>query len=114
MINSRIANGARKYLVQREFPYDRCILGYTEIIIRANGDLHPGCYELGPTGNILDQSLLEILTADASGTTTRSMFNLQCSKCLIGWQTSMVFERPLANIGYALKRLRTKQTASAN
>jgi len=110
LASESVLEGARDYLVHGDFPYRKCVLGYTEIIIRANGDVHPGCYELGPTGSILRSSLQDVLSSEGTAVMTRDMFNLKCSGCLIGWQTSRAFERPIGNLAYVRRRLRGLRT----
>jgi MoaA/NifB/PqqE/SkfB family radical SAM enzyme len=105
LISRSIAAGARAYLVRRRFPFSRCILGFTDVHIRANGDVHPGCYQLGPTGNVLESSLGDILQSASASALARRMYRLDCSGCLIGWQTSRVFQRPLGNLAYVRRRL---------
>ena len=105
-ISPSIAQGARAYMVDKVYPFRHCILGYTELRITAGGDVHTTCFELGPVGNILRTPLREILAEPSTSALTREMYRLKCSRCMVGWQTSRVFEHPWNNVSYILKRTR--------
>jgi MoaA/NifB/PqqE/SkfB family radical SAM enzyme len=42
-----------------------CVLGYLQVFVLSNGDVLTGCYPLPPVGNILKNSLREVVESQA-------------------------------------------------
>lgn len=100
-----LAEGCRRYLVDREYPLDHCLHGFLSLLIRANGDVTLGCYDKKSLGNVLRSPLPAILRASSSRSEAGSMFRLECERCVCGWAVSHVFAHPLPNLAYARGRL---------
>ena len=107
LMTRSMADGVRTYMVKRAYPFRHCVVGFTEVRITANGDVYNPCFELGPVGNILRESLRDILAPERIRKSAMEMYRLNCSLCLIGWQTSRTFEHPWANLSYINKRVRS-------
>ncbi len=108
MTTRSVAADARTFLTKQEYPFRHCLLGYAETRIVSNGDVYGPCFEYGALGNVLRDPLNAILAPERTAPGARRMFRLDCSRCLLGWQMSSVFERPWANLPYAAKRLRSR------
>jgi MoaA/NifB/PqqE/SkfB family radical SAM enzyme len=109
MISRAIAQGSKQYLKTRVYPEHRCVLGYVQLIIRANGDVYLGCHDLEPVGNVVHDSLGRILSSSAAAETARRMYALEFDKCPCGWQVDRAYSHPLSILPYIGKRLTTRQ-----
>ncbi len=58
-----------------------CVLGYTTLYIASDGAVRSGCYVLPPLGNVLQQSLKEILDGEAYARRCQAMLRLDCPGC---------------------------------
>lgn len=106
-ISPALARAAREYLVERVYPQGVCALGYVQLQVRANGDLLTGCYELKPLGNVLTQSVEEILGSAEYQERLRRMLRMDCPGCVCGWQISYLAQRPLGSLQYIRSRMAT-------
>ena len=104
-LTSSLADGCREYLTHRRYPMHHCLHGYVSLLIRSNGDLTLGCYQKKPLGNILEQPLSTILVASLVRAEARSMFELDCERCVCGWAISYVLAHPVPNATYAFRRV---------
>lgn len=105
-VTNSLADACREYLVNRRYPFKRCLHGFVSLLIRANGDLTLGCYEKEPVGNVIQESIPEILGSAFAHAEAKSMFRLECNRCICGWQVSHVLAHPGSNVRYVRSRLR--------
>lgn len=108
-LTESLATGCHEYLVDRRYPIRHCVQGYFALLIRANGDVTLGCYEQHPVGNVLSETLPEIMASMRRHEEAKAMFQLECGRCVCGWAISHVFRHPISNVGYALKRVATRE-----
>lgn len=104
-MSSSLAEAALNYLIHRVYPQEACVLGHIQLQVRANGDLLSGCYDLKPIGNILDQSVAEILGSTEYRQRLRQMLAMDCPGCVCGWQISYLAQRPLGSLPYVIRRM---------
>jgi len=107
MISRPIAEGARRYIRDGTYPEPVCVLGYVQVIIRANGDLHLGCHDLRPVGNIRQSTLSDIFRSSVAADTAKQMYRLGFAKCPCSWQVDRAYSHPLESLPYIGKRLAT-------
>jgi len=96
-----IAN-ACKFMRERKFEFNHCILGYIEIIIDSKGDVRTGCNVFKPVGNILEHQLRDVLDHHDYRNSTRKMFNLDCGLCSCSYGTSAMYNKPWYIANYIL------------
>jgi len=89
-----LISNARKFMRERKFEFNHCILGYIETIIDSKGDVRSGCNVFKPVGNILDQPLGEVLKHRDYLDSVGKMFNLDCGLCSCGFGTSAMYSKP--------------------
>lgn len=80
-----------------------CTLGYSVIDFDPFGNVYPGCWVLGPVGNIRSRPLSEILSSEEYRERIVQMFKKQCPGCACGYQTNLLF-----NLESLLKEIRWK------
>jgi len=75
-----------------------CVLGYLQVFVISNGDVLTGCYPLKPVGNILKDSLENILASDEYAQQAQAMIRRECPGCTCGVESSLAMKhavRPL-------------------
>ena len=107
IISHAIAKGSMDWLSRSKYPSARCIQGYLYLIVRNNGDVHIGDYELPAIGNVLLDPLKNILCSNVSEITARKLFALDDDKSPCGWQVDHAYSHPWQMIPYIVKRLST-------
>ncbi len=76
---------ALSYMKTRRFRFRNCFQGYNALYVSSSGDLRSGCLVFQPVGNVLQQSLAEILHSAAYRQSLKDMFDLKCSLCTCGY-----------------------------
>lgn len=82
-----------------------CVLGYTQVFVLSNGDVLTGCYPLKPVGNILKDSLANILASEAYSRQCVSMIRRECPGCTCGVETSLAMQHAASSAFFEIGRL---------
>lgn len=83
-----------------------CILGYTQVFVMSNGDVLTGCYPLPPVGNILRQTLAEVLASEAYVRQAGAMVRRECPGCTCGVESSLAMQHGISSAFFELSKLR--------
>jgi MoaA/NifB/PqqE/SkfB family radical SAM enzyme len=82
-----------------------CVLGYTQVFVLSNGDVLTGCYPLKPVGNILRDSLENVLASEAYARQSVAMVRRECPGCTCGVETSLAMKHAASSVFFELGRL---------
>jgi MoaA/NifB/PqqE/SkfB family radical SAM enzyme len=82
-----------------------CVLGYLQVFVLSNGDVLTGCYPLKPVGNILKDSLENILASDAYASQAQAMIRRECPGCTCGVESSLAMKHAASSAMFELSRL---------
>jgi len=82
-----------------------CVLGFRQVFVISNGDVLTGCYPLKPVGNILKDSLKNILASDAYLQQAAAMVRRECPGCTCGVETSLSMKHAASSAIFELGRL---------
>jgi MoaA/NifB/PqqE/SkfB family radical SAM enzyme len=82
-----------------------CVLGYLQVFVLSNGDVLTGCYPLPPVGNILRDSLANVLASDAYTRQCVAMIRRECPGCTCGIESSLAMKNAASSAFFELKRL---------
>lgn len=82
-----------------------CVLGYLQVFVLSNGDVLTGCYPLKPVGNILQDSLENILASEAYARQAEAMIRRECPGCTCGVESSLAMKHAAASAMFELSRL---------
>ena len=82
-----------------------CVLGYLQVFVLSNGDVLTGCYPLKPVGNILTNSLAEVLASDAYVQQAEAMVRRECPGCTCGIESSLAMKHAASSAMFELSRL---------
>lgn len=103
-----ILDSYKSYLLNNcRIDIKHCMLGYFMVNILSNGDVETGCSYVKPIGNILSNSLNDIITKRDFMGYVKKMFDIDCKKCSCGMEISLAYHTPIRNIPYIIKRLVT-------
>jgi MoaA/NifB/PqqE/SkfB family radical SAM enzyme len=83
-----------------------CVLGYLQVFVMSNGDVLTGCYPLNPVGNILRDSLANILASEAYSRQCVAMIRRECPGCTCGIESSLAMKHAASSALFELKRLK--------
>ncbi len=86
-----------------------CVLGYLQVFVLSNGDMLTGCYPLNPVGNILRDSLANILASEAYSRQCEAMIRRECPGCTCGIESSLAMKHAASSALFELKRLKVRQ-----
>jgi MoaA/NifB/PqqE/SkfB family radical SAM enzyme len=87
-----------------------CVLGYLQVFVLSNGDVLTGCYPLKPVGNILRDSLKNILASEEYRHQCEAMIRRECPGCTCGIESSLAMKHALSSAFFELGRLTTRST----
>jgi MoaA/NifB/PqqE/SkfB family radical SAM enzyme len=87
-----------------------CVLGYLQLFVLSNGDVMTGCYSLKPVGNILRETLANVLASEAYARQCVAMVRRECPGCTCGVESSLAMKYAGSSAFFHLKRL----TGSSN
>ena len=82
-----------------------CVLGYLQVFVLSNGDVLTGCYPLPPVGNILKQSLQEVLDSEAYTNQAKAMVRRECPGCTCGVESSLAMKNAFASAAHYMGQL---------
>lgn len=85
-----------------------CVLGYLQVFVLSNGDVLTGCYPLKPVGNILRNSLADILASEEYSVQSRAMIRRECPGCTCGVESSLAMRHAASSAFFELGRLATQ------
>lgn len=101
----------RKYYNKEPLAEPACVLGYTQVFVISNGDVLTGCYPLAPVGNILRDSLGNILASEAYVSQCAAMVRRECPGCTCGVETSLAMKHAVSSALFEIGRLRHRSPA---
>jgi MoaA/NifB/PqqE/SkfB family radical SAM enzyme len=91
-----------------------CVLGYLQVFVLSNGDVLTGCYPLKPVGNILRDSLENILASEAYARQCAAMIRRECPGCTCGVESSLAMKHAASSALFELSRLTRRQNGDRN
>jgi hypothetical protein len=83
-----------------------CVLGYLQVFVLSNGDVLTGCYPLKPVGNVLRDSLANILASEAYVRQSQAMIRRECPGCTCGIESSLAMKHAASSALYELSHLK--------
>jgi len=83
---------AYKYLKGIVTKEPRCYMGFVEMFIDSGGNVLSGCHSLPPVGNIMKNTLKEILGTDVYQKRVRDMLGRKCHGCTCGYGVNEILE----------------------
>jgi MoaA/NifB/PqqE/SkfB family radical SAM enzyme len=86
-----------------------CVLGYLQVFVLSNGDVLTGCYPLKPVGNILKNSLENILSSEAYTKQAQAMIRRECPGCTCGVESSLAMKHAGSSAMFELSRLTNRK-----
>ncbi|MFZ0521469.1 MAG: radical SAM protein [Candidatus Acidiferrales bacterium] len=89
-----------------------CVLGFLQVFVLSNGDVLTGCYPLKPVGNILKDSLQDVLASEAYARQAGAMIRRECPGCTCGVESSLAMKHAAASALFELSRLTGHANAS--
>lgn len=87
-----------------------CVLGYLQVFVLSNGDVLTGCYPLKPVGNILRESLKDILASEGYARQCAAMVRRECPGCTCGVESSLAMKHAASSALFELARLTHHQS----
>lgn len=87
-----------------------CVLGYLQMFVLSNGDVLTGCYPLKPVGNILRDSLDDILASEAYARQCAAMVRRECPGCTCGVESSLAMKHAASSALFEVGRLGRRQS----
>ena len=105
ILNKHLLHYAERYLKDRHSDMRHCMHGFGFVDVEPDGSVNPGCYVM-PVGNINDTPFGEILRSVPYVEAVRKMYDLKCPGCSCGYALSLMYEHPLAHLGYVRRRMR--------
>jgi MoaA/NifB/PqqE/SkfB family radical SAM enzyme len=82
-----------------------CVLGFLQVFVISNGDVLTGCYPLKPVGNVLRDSLENILASDEYAQQAHAMIRRECPGCTCGVESSLAMKHAVSSAFFHLGRL---------
>jgi MoaA/NifB/PqqE/SkfB family radical SAM enzyme len=82
-----------------------CVLGFLQVFILSNGDVLTGCYPLKPVGNILRDTLANILASEAYLKQAAAMIRRECPGCTCGVESSLAMQHAASSAFFELSQL---------
>jgi MoaA/NifB/PqqE/SkfB family radical SAM enzyme len=100
-----------KYYSNETLDEPPCVLGYLQVFVLSNGDVLTGCYPLNPVGNILKDSLANILASEAYARQCVAMIRRECPGCTCGIESSLAMKHAASSALFELKHLKPNPNA---
>lgn len=89
-----------------------CVLGFLQVFVISNGDVLTGCYPLKPVGNILRESLENILASEAYSRQAAAMVRRECPGCTCGVESSLATKHAVSSAFFEVSRLKRPRLSS--
>jgi MoaA/NifB/PqqE/SkfB family radical SAM enzyme len=94
-----------RYYNNEKIDEPACVLGYLQVFVLSNGDVLTGCYPLKPVGNVLRDSLANILASEAYVQQSMAMLRRECPGCTCGIESSLAMKHSASSAFYELGKL---------
>jgi MoaA/NifB/PqqE/SkfB family radical SAM enzyme len=91
-----------------------CVLGFLQVFVLSNGDVLTGCYPLKPVGNILRDSLENILASEEYVRQCEAMVRRECPGCTCGVESSLAMKHAASSAFFELGRLAHRRQHGGN
>ncbi len=101
-----------KYYNNEELNEPPCVLGYLQVFVLSNGDVLTGCYPLSPVGNILQNTLADVLASESYARQCVSMIRRECPGCTCGVESSLAMQHSGSSALYEIGKLTHRQNGS--
>jgi len=105
VVNGVVLDNAKAYMISGKFIFKHCMQGYLEVNIDSQGNVRSGCNVFQPIGNILNNSLEDIINSDDYLNSVKKMFSFDCPGCTCGYGISATYGNPLSVWSYIQRRL---------
>jgi MoaA/NifB/PqqE/SkfB family radical SAM enzyme len=106
ILSGAVLDNAKNYMLTGKFQFTHCVLGFIKIYIDSQGNVRTGCYEYKPVGNLMHDSLSEIISSQEYKNSALNMFDYKCRGCTCGYAISATYAKPINSIKYLIKRLK--------
>ena len=103
----------RKYYNHDALEEPPCVLGFLQVFVLSNGDVLTGCYPLPPVGNILKNSLREVMESEAYTRQAEAMIRRECPGCTCGVESSLAMKNAFSSAFYEISHLMPKAGEAA-
>jgi hypothetical protein len=80
-------------------------VGYLQVFVLSNGDVLTGCYPLPAVGNILKNSLQEVIESEAYSRQAEAMIRRECPGCTCGIESSLAMKNAFSSAFYHVGNL---------
>jgi MoaA/NifB/PqqE/SkfB family radical SAM enzyme len=94
-----------KYYNHEPLDEPPCVLGFLQVFILSNGDVLTGCYPLKPVGNVLRDTLANILASRAYLEQAAAMIRRECPGCTCGIESSLAMQHAASSAFFEITRL---------
>jgi len=98
-------NYIRKYYNNDDVEEPPCVLGFLQVFVLSNGDVLTGCYPLPPVGNILKNSLQEVMASEPYLKQAEAMIRRECPGCTCGVESSLAMKNAISSAFYHVGQL---------
>jgi hypothetical protein len=95
----------RKYYNNDALDEPPCVLGFLQVFVLSNGDVLTGCYPLPPAGNILNNSLQEVMASKPYLRQAEAMIRRECPGCTCGIESSLAMKNAFSSAFYHVGQL---------
>jgi hypothetical protein len=95
----------RKYYNNEPLAEPPCVLGFLQVFVLSNGDVLTGCYPLKPVGNILRDTLANILASEAYVQQAAAMIRRECPGCTCGVESSLAMKNAASSAFFEISKL---------
>jgi MoaA/NifB/PqqE/SkfB family radical SAM enzyme len=95
----------RKYYNNEPLAEPPCVLGFLQVFVLSNGDVLTGCYPLKPVGNILRDTLANILASEAYVQQAAAMIRRECPGCTCGVESSLAMKHAASSAFFEISQL---------
>jgi MoaA/NifB/PqqE/SkfB family radical SAM enzyme len=99
----------RKYYNHDPLEEPPCVLGFLQVFVLSNGDVLTGCYPLPPVGNILKNSLQEVMASEPYLRQAEAMIRRECPGCTCGIESSLAMKNAFSSALYQIAHLAPSQ-----
>lgn len=94
-----------KYYNNEAIEEPPCVLGFLQVFVLSNGDVLTGCYSLPPVGNILKNSLREIIESGFYTRQAEAMVRRECPGCTCGVESSLAMKNAFSSAFFHISHL---------
>ena len=89
------------------------MLGFLQVFVLSNGDVLTGCYPLPPVGNILKNSLREVMESELYTRQAEAMIRRECPGCTCGIESSLAMKNAFSSAFFEISHLMPKTGEAA-